>query len=114
MGCVFYYSGDYSQNNVGYSWIEFKNITDADLGTLYVNSIYWAITTMSSVGYGDIYPQTTSERLTALPLIIMSSGVFSFILNKIGNTVSNYNQVQNLFREKMMYINRLNIKQGMP
>jgi hypothetical protein len=46
---------------------------------------------MSSVGYGDIYPQTTSERLTALPLIIMSSGVFSFILNKIGNTVSNYN-----------------------
>jgi hypothetical protein len=69
---------------------------------------------MSSVGYGDIYPQTTSERLTALPLIIMSSGVFSFILNKIGNSVSNYNQVQNLFREKMMYINRLNIKQGMP
>jgi hyperpolarization activated cyclic nucleotide-gated potassium channel 2 len=34
MGCVFYYAGDYSQNNVGNSWIEFKNITDADLGTL--------------------------------------------------------------------------------
>jgi hypothetical protein len=65
---------------------------------------------MSSVGYGDILPQTTSERLATLPLIIMSSGVFSFILNKIGNSVSNYNQVQNLFREKMMYINRLNIK----
>lgn len=46
---------------------------------------------MSSVGYGDIHPITTSERLATLPLIITSSGVFSFILNKIGKSVSNYN-----------------------
>ena len=46
---------------------------------------------MSSVGYGDIHPITSSERLATLPLIIASSGVFSFILNKIGKSVSNYN-----------------------
>ena len=65
---------------------------------------------MSTVGYGDIHPITTNERLASLPLIIASAGVFSFILNEIGKNVSNYNKVHNEYREKMMYINRLNIK----
>jgi hyperpolarization activated cyclic nucleotide-gated potassium channel 2 len=29
----------------------------------YINSIYWAVTTMITVGYGDISPQTPIERL---------------------------------------------------
>lgn len=44
----------------------------------FFDSIYWALVTMSTVGYGDITPQTTEGRLVALVLIVAGLGVISF------------------------------------
>jgi hyperpolarization activated cyclic nucleotide-gated potassium channel 2 len=57
----------------------------------YVSSLYWAITTMVSVGYGDIHPQTVNERALTIGCMIVSSGVFAFIVGDIGKLVGNYN-----------------------
>jgi voltage-gated potassium channel len=44
----------------------------------FFDSVYWALVTMSTVGYGDITPQTTEGRLVALVLIVAGLGVISF------------------------------------
>ena len=41
--------------------------------THFGNGIWWALVTMTTVGYGDMVPQTTSGRLLAA--IVMLSGV---------------------------------------
>ncbi|MCU7798385.1 MAG: NAD-binding protein [Candidatus Thiodiazotropha sp. (ex Myrtea spinifera)] len=51
--------------------------------TNFFDSIYWALVTMSTVGYGDITPQTTEGRLVALALIIAGLGVISFFTSII-------------------------------
>lgn len=38
-------------------------LEDALPGTQYVVSFYWAITTMTTVGFGDIVPTTNIERM---------------------------------------------------
>ncbi len=49
----------------------------------FFDSIYWAMVTMSTVGYGDITPHTTEGRIVALTLIIAGLGVISFFTSII-------------------------------
>ncbi len=51
--------------------------------TGFFDSIYWALVTMSTVGYGDITPQTNEGRIVAIVLIIAGLGVISFFTSII-------------------------------
>lgn len=114
MGCFFYYFGldDLRLNNKG--WLIDKELVDKDFTTKYITSLYWAFTTMSAVGYGEIVPKTKDERTYAMAAMIMSCGIFAYTVNSIGNIVSRYNQMQSQFRERMMYVNQFMAAKGMP
>jgi voltage-gated potassium channel len=49
----------------------------------FFDSVYWAMVTMSTVGYGDITPHTTEGRVITLVLIIAGLGVISFFTSII-------------------------------
>lgn len=38
---------------------------------------------MITIGYGDIYPITTWERLFGIIVMIFSSGLFGYVMNSI-------------------------------
>jgi hypothetical protein len=92
MGCFFFYFGmdDLRTNNRG--WLIDEALIDEDFTTQYITSLYWAFTTMSAVGYGEIVPVTKDERTYAMAAMIMSCGIFAYTVNSIGNIVSRYNQ----------------------
>ena len=69
---------------------------------------------MSAVGYGDICPISRNERTYAMAAMIMACGIFAYTVNSIGNIVSRYNQIQSIYREKMMYANQFMVAKGMP
>jgi voltage-gated potassium channel len=43
------------------------------------DAIWWGISTLSTVGYGDVYPKTDEGRLAAMVLMILGIGLFSAI-----------------------------------
>lgn len=47
------------------------------------DAFYWSIVTVSTLGYGDITPQTTGGRLVAIALIFTGLGVLSFFTSII-------------------------------
>jgi voltage-gated potassium channel len=49
----------------------------------FFDSIYWALVTMSTVGYGDITPNTLEGKVITLVLIIAGLGVISFFTSII-------------------------------
>jgi voltage-gated potassium channel len=49
-----------------------------DFDTLW-DGVWWAIETVSTVGYGDIYPQTVQGRLIALVLMFVGIGFLSLL-----------------------------------
>lgn len=60
---------------------EYKAL-NTQIETLY-DSVYWAIVTISTVGYGDISPHTVGGRLVAMALILSGLGVLSFFVSII-------------------------------
>jgi voltage-gated potassium channel len=64
------------------------------------DAFYWAIVTISTVGYGDITPQTIGGRLIAIALIISGLGALSFFTSII---VAAFNDKMHLLRENRNY-----------
>ena len=84
-GCIFFASGLRSVKGIEHeSWVRISGLVDfetSDLGPttitylentygLYVNSMYWAFTTLSTTGFGDILPVDNISRLVATFVII--------------------------------------------
>jgi voltage-gated potassium channel len=47
------------------------------------DGVWWAITTMTTVGYGDVYPQTDGGRVLAMVLMIVGIGFVALLTGAI-------------------------------
>jgi len=73
----------------------------APLETQYLFSIYWALMTLTTVGYGDITPANDSERLYALGSLLLGALVFGFMLSSIGGLVKGLDKENIRLQHKM-------------
>ncbi|KAL4463276.1 hypothetical protein ABPG74_007277 [Tetrahymena malaccensis] len=70
----------------GYSnnWIDKAGISSDLYYEKYIYSIYWSITTMTTVGYGDIAATNYVEALYIAIIMIIFSCIFAYSINNIG------------------------------
>jgi voltage-gated potassium channel len=47
------------------------------------NGVYWAITTMTTVGYGDISPRTTEGKLIAVVVMLVGIGTAALLIGAV-------------------------------
>ncbi len=78
----------------------FEHPTNSQQVSDLFDAVYWSIITVTSVGYGDIAPQTTGGRLVAIGLILTGFGVLSFLISII---VSAVNDKMHDLRENSIY-----------
>ena len=114
MGCWMFYTGMEELRTGRQGWIISQELVDSSFEDRYITSMYWAFTTMSAVGYGEIVPITPDEKLVVMVMMLASCGVFAYTVNSIGNIVSKYNHVNSLYRERMMYTNQFMADKNMP
>eukprot|EP00899_Mesostigma_viride_P019512 jgi/Mesvir1/27562/Mv07312-RA.1 len=86
----------------------------APLDDKYVASIYWAFTTMTTVGYGDISATTRTERIVAIAGMIIGGFVFSGIIGSVGATIQSLQASRNAFRQKMECVSAFLIDAEVP
>jgi hypothetical protein len=57
---------------------------------MYIVSVYFVLTTTSTVGYGDISPTNTYERLYGCALMLIGVLSFTFISGALSSILSSY------------------------
>ena len=114
IACFFWYVGTNELDNTGKSWILIAGIQDSDLIDWYLTSLYWAFTTMTTVGYGDVHPSTPNERLYGFFAMLVAWGVFAYTVGNIGEMVTRLNLQAAQYKEKMTYVNQFLIHKEIP
>ncbi len=101
-------------NNIGgdpvVTWL--GDLISYDWRTRYVNSLYWAFVTMTTIGYGDITPHTTAEKVFVICVVLVTSFTFGYSVNEIGAILKDFGSKQLAFRERMAHLNAYMEKRG--
>jgi hypothetical protein len=71
------------------SWVARVGIVDAEAPQQYLRSLYWTVTTMTTVGYGDITPVTNAEYIVSIFVMVLGASVYAVIIGNIASLFSN-------------------------
>lgn len=80
------------------TWIQTFNLIHEKWYYQYISSLYFAVYTMVTVGYGDIYPTNILERTLSILLMLLACGVFAYSLNRFGTIVEEMYQYETQFK----------------
>ncbi|RLN65203.1 hypothetical protein BBJ28_00024336 [Nothophytophthora sp. Chile5] len=94
---------------VGYGeeegWVVSMGLDDKPMYDKYVTSFYWAIMTMTTVGYGDVHPYTTHERIFAITAMVLGAWIFAYGITSVVAMVTNLNAPDSRFQLRMDDVN---------
>lgn len=112
VACIWYLIACPNGGCTSASWVSVEELNAAQFGPgrrytaslQYCDSLYWAMATMTSVGYGDVHAGTDAERAFSIVAIIAGKLLYSFVLGNIASTLANADYLRVNYKEKLAAI----------
>ena len=81
---------------------------NAQEGLTYVDSLWWAMVTMTTVGYGDYYAQTFTGRfLISYPCMIIGIGIIGYLVGAVANLLIDWTAKKRKGEMEISYKNHI-------
>ena len=87
------------------SWIVEQGLEDKGSFAVYTASLYWAVMTLSTIGYGDIIPISYTEHIVAVMVMLMGASLWAYIVGKVCGIVQELDKHTTHFRMLMDDLN---------
>lgn len=84
MGCFWYFVAKIYKFGPG-TWVYELELTDLSEYELYLTSIYWAVATICTVGFGDIHAYNDTERIVCIFWMFFGVGFYSFTVGSLSS-----------------------------
>ena len=95
-----------SNNPLAETWVQKSGLLYEDWQIKYVFAFYYSIVTIVTVGYGDVTPSNTDERICSCFFILIGCITFGYCINCIGLIFSEISEELNSFEEKIREIDQ--------
>lgn len=86
------------------SWVVRLGYQDEDNSAIYIAAFYWAFTTLTTVGYGDITPVTPLEKVIAVVWMLLGICSFSFAIGSLTGMIAKLDTKETILVHKLEHI----------
>lgn len=87
---------------VACGWLALGKIDDKlDAYTNYLKALYWTMTTITTIGYGDITPTTNPQTIYTMFVQLTGAGMYGYIIGNLASMLANSDLARTQFRAKM-------------
>ena len=104
--CFFIFIG----KNEFQGWIVKNNLQDKNFLDIYITALYYQMTTLTTVGYGDISANNGMEKIYGIFILIVGTCAYSWILTYISNYIKKNNEKFIDFEEKMKILSEIKLE----
>lgn len=102
ISCIWYLTGRLEDSPS--SWLYSSNTVDQPTADLYITSLYWAVLTLATVGYGDIHAEMKMERVLACCWMVFSMLFLSFAVSSVSSILQETNSKDQLLTTRLAAI----------
>jgi|LauGreDrversion4_2_1035121.scaffolds.fasta_scaffold139012_3 hypothetical protein len=88
-------------------WIYRAGYLDKEDYEVYIVSMYFVLTTFTTVGFGDINGVTVPERIFCLLLMLVGAVAFSFSISQLSTMLSHIDTRSAILRERIGTLNSI-------
>ena len=78
------------------TWVARKDLRDETVDRLYLISIYWAYTTITTVGYGDISARTDIEMMMGILTMVIGVFFYSYTIGSLASFLGSLDTIDTL------------------
>jgi len=118
IACVWAMLGFQDEQDGEGTWLAHASPTEGDIPSgpleVYITALYWSSMTVTSVGYGDIVPVNTTERLVCALLMFASGFLWAYALGETMSALGNSNMHEKDFRQMLDDLNHMMADRGLP
>lgn len=87
---------------VACGWMALGKVdANLDYFSNYIKALYWCITTITTIGYGDITPSTNVQTIYTMFVQLTGAGMYGYIIGNLASMLANSDLARTQFRAKM-------------
>lgn len=100
-------AGKVEEGSTAVNWTSYytDRLNNDDTAALYIASLYWAVATLSTLGYGDILPTNDLERIMVVCSTVVGASVYAYMVGAVCGIVAQMDEEKNEFYKRMDNLN---------
>jgi hypothetical protein len=103
-------AGGFAEGN----WVTAVGLEEAAPTHQYARSLYWTVTTMTTVGYGDITPSLPAEYYFAIAAMLLGASLYAYIIGSVASLLSNLQAAKSEYWDRMEAVGEYLRYRGVP